>query len=567
MDAVSKYHLERIKAAAAKFDPDMVPEWLVKHTRLKGRPYSFKDHEYQLDILRDPASEINIIKPSQVGCSEMSLRWALAEVNMTPGYSAIYTFPSASFARTFVKGRVDEVIQDSPFMSAAVDPLTDNSDQKRFNNSYLYFKGAQVGAQTISVPADAVFMDEVDFSSQDVLKMFQSRLTHSKFRRKRKLSTPTLPRYGIHDATMQSKRKFRHVKCHHCNHWFWPEFLKHVVVPGAEVNYQTLTKRDLATIRYREAKLLCPKCGKEPDLSHPHREWVVENPEEDLTASAYNISPFDVPAYVTPTFLIEARTEYNRYEDWLNNNLGIPYESKEATFTSEDITSMFVDETVSGGTRVMGVDLGLTCHILVGEVSARDELTVIHAERVPVADLRTRYYALKREYRVRATVSDSLPYTETVMAMQVNDRNLYGAIYVRTKGPEMFTLKVQEDSRLLGRELRQRIDINHTVAFSSYLEGVRSGQVRFYRTLEDREIIAEQHTSMKRVKEYRDEQLTYVWKKGNEDDHYHHAAIYLYMASRIRSASVNTLSVPVEVTSFKLNQSVLDRVQEKSLKA
>lgn len=36
-----------------KFNLTNLDEWLTKYTKLDGKPYSFKDREFQIDIIRD----------------------------------------------------------------------------------------------------------------------------------------------------------------------------------------------------------------------------------------------------------------------------------------------------------------------------------------------------------------------------------------------------------------------------------------------------------------------------------------------------------------------------------
>jgi len=108
-------HIERLRAMVlTRFTASQVPDWLMKHTKIAGRPFSFKNHEYQETILRDSSQEKVIIKPSQVGLSEISVRAALALVNIISPYNIAYTLPTAGFAGTFAKTRCDLRISKMP---------------------------------------------------------------------------------------------------------------------------------------------------------------------------------------------------------------------------------------------------------------------------------------------------------------------------------------------------------------------------------------------------------------------------------------------------------------------
>src|SRR5690606_36509710 len=102
---------ERLGCASAL---TQVSTWLCENTRIEERRWSFKNHEFQIDIANDPASEVDVKKPTQVGLSELSVRIMLALAAIRRGFKCIYILPSAHFAATFAKTRVDPVIESSP---------------------------------------------------------------------------------------------------------------------------------------------------------------------------------------------------------------------------------------------------------------------------------------------------------------------------------------------------------------------------------------------------------------------------------------------------------------------
>lgn len=99
---------DSIKQAAA---------WIVQNTRDprdEDLPYSFFEHEYQIDICNDDASEQVIQKCSQVGASELAVRRVSSMMGMLSGITAIYTMPSANPAKKFCKERIDPVVASCP---------------------------------------------------------------------------------------------------------------------------------------------------------------------------------------------------------------------------------------------------------------------------------------------------------------------------------------------------------------------------------------------------------------------------------------------------------------------
>lgn len=554
MDSITRHHLDRIKTSTIRrHSIASTPEWICENTHINGSPYQFTDHEYQEKILRDASQEKVIRKCSQVGITELSIRMALARVNIIHGYTIAYTLPTASFAATIMRTRVDPIIDSSPYLSSAIHKTTDNSDVKRFGDSYLYLKGCQSTNAPISVPVDELVHDEIDFSSPETISQYQSRLTHSKWKRKTKLSTPTLPKRGIDYEFQRSRRHFNMVKCSHCNHWFMPDYFQHVRLPGFDGDIKTLTKHTLHRYDYSKAYVMCPNCGKSPDLSPAHREWVVENPDDHYMAAGYQVTPFDAPGFITPGYLIEASTQYKRYIDFINFNLGLPAEDKESTLLADELKAIIVPSSPGGLGRVMGLDMGMECHCIVADVTWDGQLVNVHTEVIPVGRVRERRKELARQLNVRMTVVDSQPYTETVLAMQQEDMNLYGAVYTRSKSIETFTVKDQEEDKEKGRLDVRQVNINRDKAFDALMEDIRSGRV--YKLSDENDDLWVNHlTDMRRVREWTaDAEMSFVWRKSEDgNDHFHHAQLYARVASQIMGVSRGGIILPSPITSFRV---------------
>lgn len=557
-DSIQDFHIERLKAATInKLSMSDLPEWVCKHTYVDGANYSFKDHEFQERILRETAQETVIRKCAQVGMSETSLRLALALVGVIPHYTVIYTLPTASFATTFMRTRVDPVIQSSPFLRESVHGTTDNADVKRFGDSFLYMKGSQSNNAPISVPADHLIHDELDFSSEEVISQYQSRVRHSKYRRKTKLSTPTAPGFGIDEEFSQSRRHFNFVKCNHCNHFFIPDYYKHVVIPGYSGDILNITKSMLPGLRWREAHVMCPACDRTPSLQPEHREWVCENASENHVAVGYQVSPFDAPNVTSTAYLVEESTKYKKRSDFDNFGLGIPSEDKESTITREDLLRILLaPQSIGASSYVMGLDMGLTCWATIMAVRPDSTRIVVRTEGIPVGEVRQRRKELAFQYKVRMTVVDALPYTETVMAMQDEDNNLFGAVYIQSKSLATHNVVDKEEDEDKAQLSIRQVNINRNKAFDSIMDDVRAGHILKVSDEND-EIWMEHLQDMKRLKEYtRDDELTYVWKKTKGNDHLHHSLLYASTAAQMLGVSRNMIQLPILMGKFRSKSGV-----------
>jgi len=556
-DNIFDYHLQRIKSSTLQAHTiKTLPEWLCKHTKHNGSPFSFTDHEYQERFLREESQEVVIRKPSQVGMSEASARLAVALCNIIPGYTVIYTLPTAKFAGTFMRTRLDPIIDGSEYLSAAVHNSTDNAEVKRFGDSYLYLKGSQSNNAPISIPADHLIHDEVDFSSQEVISQYQSRLTHSKYKRKTKLSTPTIPGYGIDYEFQRSRRHFNLVKCNHCNEWFSPDYYAHVRVAGFTGDLHEITKHSLYHIAYQEAYVACPACGKAPSLQPEHREWVCENPSEHFVAAGYQISPFDAPNIIAPGYLIEQSVQYKRLPDFINYGLGLPSEDKDSTLTETELRGAIIQGQPSGAWGiVMGLDMGLLCHCVIMAVAPDSLVYIVHTEIIMVGEVVKRRKELAREWRVRMTVVDAQPYTETVMRMQEEDMNLYAAYYTSVKSIETHVVRKKDEDEGAGVNSLRQVNVNRNRAFDGFMDMLRGGGLHKVSDKND-DVWVSQLQDMKRVKQYTaEEELAYVWQKSTAgDDHFHHASLYAWTASRMLGMTRSMIVIPTLITSFRVKE-------------
>lgn len=564
MNDLVTQHIARLRSQTTnRLSRKDLAMWITKNTYIGGRPFSFKDHEFQEKILQDTSQEIVIMKSAQLGLSEMSLRMALALVMLMPDSFAIgYTFPTASFASHYSKTRFDPIVRGSPSLRAAV-RLTDldNAESKAFGpGRFIFFKGAAVGNAAISDSLDLLIHDELDFSDPDIVGDYTSRLIHSLWKMKVKLSTPTYPGGPIDSAFQQSRRHFNFCRCDHCGERFIPSYYDHVKIPGWDKHLDEISRDNLHTINYQAAQLLCPSCFKPVSLQPEHREWVVENPTEAHIAAGYKVSPHDAPNVITLPNLIEASTSYASKAKFRQFSLGIPAADADSGLTEEDLDRISVQMAQSPfTTHVMGIDLGLTCHFMVGGLTPSGQLVVVHYERVPLKSFRERYGALKSQFRVSIVVSDIQPYTDLIMSMSEIDPNLFGARYVTRQGLEIYDVKVRDPDSDSAIEGVREISVNRNAVFDKVMSEVRpadgseSGIV--IRKLEDWNLVKSHMTDMKRASAtLRNGEFTSIWQKSSKgNDHFHHAVAYLWIAAQIRGIAMGGMALGLPgLSTFKV---------------
>lgn len=516
---------------------DNIADWLCKHTLINDKKFSFKDREFQLAILQDTCKDQIVVKCAQVGLSELSYRWAVATTNIFDNFTVIYTFPTAGDAIKNNKTRIGPMIEASPTLKANVNPDLNNSEIIQFRkNSFIFFKGTMAETAALSTPADALIHDEMDKSDMDVLTTYRSRLQDKPTKIRKVFSTPTVANYGVDKEARTARRFYHFIKCNCCGHTFLPSYYDHVKIPGWNKSLEEITKDMLDKVRWKEAILLCPHCGKDPEMHYTRMPWVCENPDQDYPSNAWFVSPFSAHKRILTPQLVRDSTEYKKISEFKNQALGLVAEDKQESLTVDDIDRMQMQPVAkSSEIHQMGIDYGITCHIVVGRQLATGEIVVVHRERCHYSQVEMREAQLRIEYMVTTGVNDSQPYSDIVNRLCARNENAWGAVYVSSKGTNLFTVREQPEEPEEGKLGFRIVNINRNVAFDELMAIIKSGSMIISKS-DENDLFRKHMLSMKRVQKItNDGEFKYVWAKaGDEQDHYHHALLYFFIAVKMR---------------------------------
>jgi hypothetical protein len=529
-------HLTRLETALFNsYDLRDVVRYIEEKTYLKGDRFSFKNHEFQRDILSDVSKVVYVQKCAQVGLSEAMARYATAVARIMPYFSVILTMPFAADSANFSKTRITPIIDESPDLRNSIDRDLDNSEIKGIGTSLLYTRGCSGTTSAISVPADMLIHDEVDRSDPDALGQYQSRIKHSEYKLTREFGTPTLDGVGIALKMKAARRMRRACTCHLCGHTFLPNFHTDVKIPGYGGRFQEITKYNLPTIRWQEARLHCPSCDGEPSLQVEHRSWICENPDAKFEAIGYFVTPFDVPNIVTIPSLVQEITKYKTWAEFVNQALGETANENDAQLTPDDLEKSKYGEGSlhMPAMHSMGIDVGQLCTILVGRKDEEGRLLVVHKERVLLAKLQKRKLELAREYRVLMTVMDSQPETLLVHTLQKTDKNLYGGVYHNNKKHATYELVKVDKAPKEGKLPINQAKIHRDVNFDEVMGLFKNGLILWQASGDAEDEMFKQHCLDMKRKQIFDQhnELVWTWAKSKEgQDHYMHALGYLHVA-------------------------------------
>ena len=562
MSALKQSFIETLQAQLDQTSSSKnLPKWICNNTRDPRnplKPWSFDEHEFQIEIIKSSAPKQSVIKCSQIGLSEVNARKGLALAYLNPGINLIYTLPSGSFAGVFAKTRVSPVIKASKVLNAVLDKDTDNTKIKQIGSSFIYFQGTFSESSAISIPASVVIADEVDFSNQDVLSDYTSRLGHEKANESQfiKFSTPTIEGYAISAEYAKSSQATYTVRCEHCNHVSTPDFLTDVVVPGLGLRAEEVNKHHVMTDAeaIKGAYCECQKCKKDlfTSLINPsRREWVHAFPSKQIDHEGFRVSPLDVPTINPPHRTLLQLEDYKTEKSWLNFKLGQTCEASDTRFDSEivdRVTKKVLDGGVYYGRCVAGLDVGKReawLSIAVPHINAATgdlvdleivKLEVIDSTALPIEqNLGQRVLQLMQPYGVRCVVSDSAPdfSTPKTLINGIVTGEAFGCYYV---GPSSFNKRLEFHK---ADKKSGVVAADRTGSLDNLCEMWNANSISLPKCQET-ERVKRHLAGVRRVELEGDERWV---KLSNMEDHWVHSFNYLQIAAMIYQQGFDPLQL------------------------
>lgn len=551
-------------------DFSQLSRWLEQNTTHPMKPkelWTFAEHEYQIDILNDTSHEAFYQKCSQVGASELFVRMKLAMLGISEAITIIYVLPTAKFAVRFCKGRIDPVINGSPSLKAMLNKDVDSSEMKQFGHSFLYIAGSYGQSSAISIPAQALFWDEIDFCDQQNLTTYRSRMGHTKEDDLwfiRGFSTPTVFDYGVNAYYKKGSQAFYGVWCAKCRDFVEVNFLRDIVVPGFERDMKEWGKDclDDPYIDIDKAFFRC-HCCQQPlpwaTFRDPaQRKWVHTFPDRRIRSR--QISPFDVPEINPPARTLRHVEDYEVVADWVNFKVGVPFEDASSSFLVETqnwnqglaylpplthrelhqlvlekglqdnlqaFMEWLVDQPQIASGCVIGMDVGKISWITIQALGTGRHL--VHAERAEAA-VGNQIYRFLYMFHTYGCITGVVDAGPDFTLSQTLTRAIPGAIwacyYAQAKDNQLQRLHLDYEQGVV-KALRTR-------SFDLLVRDFNAGKIKLAR-LDEEQALKAHLKALKRVTEMKDEGEKGTNEKArwvNTDaDHFGHSLLYSTIAA------------------------------------
>lgn len=508
-----------------------IASWLEANTTHRSRPFGFRGYAFQRAIADDMHPDLDVMKISQVGLSEIMQRKALAICVRNPGRVGIFSLPNEAMYRRFSQSRLQPLLESDRVFRGR-EGETRSMSLVQIGSSFLHVVNATEASAT-STSADFVFTDEVDLSDQKVLALFASRVQNSDMAVRQRFSTPTWTGFGI-DATYSAsdQREFG-IKCRACNHWQVPLFDRRWVdIPGlaAEGPLADLDDASILSLNLEPAHpyVVCERCRAPLDLDDEStREWIAAFPSR-TQGRGYRVRPFSAGRITVP-YILAQLVQYRRRDfvrGWWNTVLGEPYIDSRSRLDEATIRANFVSPGVpdlAPGTPVhLGIDMGQVCHVILGRETS-EGAAAIEFSAVRVSEIVSFVREVKERYLLVGGCCDRHPYTPT--ADELFDETQGIVVPVEYRGDKDLNPVKQADGTV------RHWQGNRTRLLDEVARLIRLKRLPMLGYGNQSGVLVEHFRDMIR-QENPEEPAT--WIKLNGNDHYFHAAAFMLASIRLK---------------------------------
>lgn len=554
----NKYVKSLLDQAEERFSVDSknmsMTEWCGRNTSLRNRPFSVKGYEFQRAILDDMHPNMDVIKISQVGLTELQIRKALAFLKRNDGSSLIFTLPNEDMYKRVSNSRVKPIINKDKVFNTPQDKenkAVRSVDMMQFGQSFMYLAPV-LEASATSIPADVVLNDEVDLSDQQIIALFASRMQNSKFKIWQRFSTPTFPSFGIDLNWQTSDQHLYMVKCDSCGEWSHPEFSEEFIHLEGRPDKKLLeiTENFKEQIDFGNSYIKCPSCHAALDLKNPDlRQWAAKYPSR-VNSRGYRVGPFATGnldlRYIYESFWRYQKNEYVR--GFHNTVLGMPYSDGSMQIPEADILACMTNQTDAPAFSKfddiwVGIDMGQTCHITIGRGSNKDKLEILSMYTVHVDEIVTHCKDLYEKYNIRGGAVDRHPYEPT--ADEIFRVTSGRIVPVEYRGQKDLNLVYDQYDKVAYAQ------VNHTWFLDNFAGKIRKRDLPISGYGYQKRILVEHFRDM-----IRDEKPgePAKWIKLTKNDHYLHSGAFMCVAPYI--AELIRLKSDEEIRTMAISQVV-----------
>jgi hypothetical protein len=335
-------------------------------------PYSFKRHPWCREIHNSKAAFTVAMKAAQLGVTEVGINRAFFTLDQLKR-DVLYVLPTSLNASDFSKARFAPALNLSPYLkSLFVD--TNTVGLKSTGTNSLYIRGSRGDSNLKSIPVSELILDELDEMDPKAIWLALERLSGQVEKHVVAISTPKVPKRGIHKLFLTSTQEHFYFKCPCCSRWtefVWPDCV--------EIIGETVSDP-----RCAESFLKCKECKHRLEQQAKPEFlaaglWQPTNPNADPQESrgfyANQLYSSTISAGELVIAHLRGQGDEVANTEFHNSKLGLPFIGENAQVTDAMLDNAVRSHTILdlrpavGGNRLitMGVDQGKTGYISIVE--------------------------------------------------------------------------------------------------------------------------------------------------------------------------------------------------------
>ena len=539
MDPAGPYHF--LLSRIAHDDP-LLGMALTRHQNTRGKPMSFVDKPYLVELYRDlpKLDGCDIRKAVQTGLSELFIQLILNAAGHH-GRIAAYVLPTYTIRDRFVQTRINPLLQGVPeYRSlAGLDDSRGRSNRKpgnlklkRFGSGAIMFLGSNTAGDFLEFSADTLIVDEYDQCDPQNLAKARDRLRASDTPQMFRLGNPTLPRVGVSRLFDASDGRRWFHRCDRCEKWQPIDWFLNVVEKNDSGEW---VLRDTGRANHEEPRPVCVYCSR-PFNRHAHvGAWVAEHPDRERRG--YWVSRLDVLNESYRGLFAEwteAQLDSPKLATFYTSVLGVPFEHTGARLTHEmlvdaatgDAQDYMGDDAYRDRVVTMGVDVGNVLNVSISVVDTDPETGKQTRRAVWVGGVRRfdDVADMLERYHVDTCVIDAMP--ETRKAKELRDHALNTstrtAVWLCRFHP---TPRIGAMKYGMKQNWKDRVvSVDRTQVMDATFDDIRNGD-RLWP--EDIFMVLGWSDQMRASVRVLDENKSRItWVEGNKADHYRLADVY-----------------------------------------
>lgn len=479
-----------------------------------GVRFSLKGRPYLVGIVKCDKRVMSCKKGAQVCMTTAKYIEALHScVYRFFDKNIIYMLPTVDQAEKLSKISFDPIFRYNGWLKKMVS--NDSASIKTINGRSIVFVGARsqkVGDGSAkdsvnlrSIPADAVYRDEIDMMDEDMVDLSRQRLNASDHRIECNFSSPTVPSYGIDLLYEEGDQRKWQIPCKSCG--------KYTCI--VESFPKSILKKDGRWYR------ACVHCGA---------EIFVADGEWQVTYADRRDASFWIDGLISPSADLEGymhryhNSEGAKLAEFHRSILGMAYVEASCQLSVHDVINCCRPDGMQYYNTLpaaMGIDVGEKLHYKIGIRTGRD---TYHCLAVGIAHSLDEIYDLGVKMGVKVAVIDKGPDIFGVKDLQKKAPfKVYRCLY-----SEYMTTNPDFDGAtgIVKANRNEICDKTHHVITNRKLAlPRRSPEIDNY---------AEQLTKMAKSTINHPETglpKTKWIKLGNKEDHYFHATNYFLLAA------------------------------------